>query len=55
VPVIAGCGYGTAIAVDLAKEAERAGADGLLLLPPYLMVPGQEGLAGTSRRSAARR
>jgi 5-dehydro-4-deoxyglucarate dehydratase len=45
VPVIAGCGYGTAIAVDLAKAAEAAGADGVLLLPPYLMVPGQEGLA----------
>ncbi|WP_342356720.1 5-dehydro-4-deoxyglucarate dehydratase [Novosphingobium aerophilum] len=45
VPVIAGCGYGTAIAVDLAQQAEQAGADGLLLLPPYLMVPGQEGLA----------
>src|SRR5579871_6179439 len=43
-PVIAGCGYGTAIAVDLAKSAEKAGADGLLLLPPYLMVPNQEGL-----------
>jgi 5-dehydro-4-deoxyglucarate dehydratase len=43
-PVIAGCGYGTAIAVDLAKSAEKAGADGLLLLPPYLMVPSQEGL-----------
>lgn len=43
-PVIAGCGYGTAIAVDLAQSAEKAGADGLLLLPPYLMVPSQEGL-----------
>jgi 5-dehydro-4-deoxyglucarate dehydratase len=43
-PVIAGCGYGTAIAVELAKSAEAAGADGLLLLPPYLMVPSQEGL-----------
>jgi 5-dehydro-4-deoxyglucarate dehydratase len=43
-PVIAGCGYGTAIAVELAKSAEAAGADGLLLLPPYLMVPNQEGL-----------
>src|SRR6478752_744829 len=43
-PVIAGCGYGTAIAVELAKAAETAGADGLLLLPPYLMVPSQEGL-----------
>src|SRR6185295_16023049 len=36
-PVIAGCGYGTAIAVELAKSAEAAGADGILLLPPYLM------------------
>jgi 5-dehydro-4-deoxyglucarate dehydratase len=44
-PVVAGCGYGTAIAVDLARKAEKAGADGLLLLPPYLMVPGQDGLA----------
>ena len=43
-PVIAGCGYGTAVAVELAKSAEAAGADGLLLLPPYLMVPSQEGL-----------
>ena len=45
VPVIAGCGYGTAIATELAREAERAGADGLLLLPPYLVTPTQDGLA----------
>jgi 5-dehydro-4-deoxyglucarate dehydratase len=45
VPVVAGCGYGTAIAVDLAKAAHTAGADGLLLLPPYLMNSTQEGLA----------
>ncbi|MDB5672844.1 MAG: kdgD [Alphaproteobacteria bacterium] len=45
VPVIAGCGYGTAIAVDLARRAERAGADGLLLLPPYLVNSKPEGLA----------
>lgn len=44
-PVIAGAGYGTAIAVDMARSAERAGADGILLLPPYLMVPSQAGLA----------
>lgn len=44
-PVVAGAGYGTAIAVDLARSAEAAGADGILLLPPFLMVPGQEGLA----------
>jgi 5-dehydro-4-deoxyglucarate dehydratase len=45
VPVIAGCGYGTAIAVDLAREAEKRGADGLLLLPPYLVNSEQAGLA----------
>lgn len=44
VPVVAGCGYGTAIAVELARAAERAGADGILLLPPYLMSPSQEGM-----------
>jgi 5-dehydro-4-deoxyglucarate dehydratase len=43
-PVIAGCAFGTATAVELAKSAEAAGADGLLLFPPYLMVPNQEGL-----------
>jgi len=43
-PVIAGAGYGTAIAVEMARAAEKAGADGILLLPPYLMKPCQEGL-----------
>lgn len=45
VPVLSGCGYGTAMAMDLARRAERAGADGLLLLPPYLVNAKQEGLA----------
>jgi 5-dehydro-4-deoxyglucarate dehydratase len=45
IPVIAGCGYGTAIAVDLAKSAEQAGADGVLLLPQYLTNATQDGLA----------
>lgn len=45
IPVIAGCGYGAAMAVELAKAAERAGADGLLLLPPYLVTGKAEGLA----------
>jgi 5-dehydro-4-deoxyglucarate dehydratase len=43
-PVIAGAGYGTAIAVEMAKNAEKAGADGILLLPPYLMKPSQDGM-----------
>jgi 5-dehydro-4-deoxyglucarate dehydratase len=37
VPVVAGCGYGTAMAKQFAEAAETAGADGLLLLPPYLL------------------
>ena len=45
VPVISGCGYGTAIAVEIARDAEAAGADGVLLLPPYLTNSTQEGLA----------
>ena len=44
VPVIAGCGYGTAIATDMARSAEGAGAAGILLLPPYLVTPSQAGL-----------
>lgn len=45
VPVISGCGYGTAIAVEIAQGAQKAGADGILLLPPYLVGSKQEGLA----------
>ncbi|MGP3771434.1 5-dehydro-4-deoxyglucarate dehydratase [Streptomyces sp. SDT5-1] len=44
VPVVAGAGYGTALAVRYARAAERAGAEGLLAMPPYLVVAGQEGL-----------
>jgi 5-dehydro-4-deoxyglucarate dehydratase len=44
VPVLAGVGYSTAIACQFAREAERAGVDGILALPPYLIVAEQEGL-----------
>ena len=44
VPILAGAGYGTALAVEMAQAAERAGADGILLLPAYLVTPTQEGL-----------
>lgn len=43
-PIIGGCGYGTAMAVAIAKSLEQAGADGLLLLPHYLIAAEQEGL-----------
>jgi 5-dehydro-4-deoxyglucarate dehydratase len=45
VPVIAPSGYGTAMASDLARAAEAAGADGLLLLPPYLTECDRDGIA----------
>src|ERR1700722_5420254 len=45
VPLVAGCGYGTAMAKEFAKAAEEAGADGILLLPPYLVGSEQAGLA----------
>ncbi len=45
VPVLAGCGYGTAMAIEFAKAAESVGADGLLLLPPYLVNGEQSGFA----------
>ncbi|WP_245727480.1 5-dehydro-4-deoxyglucarate dehydratase [Streptomyces vietnamensis] len=44
VPVVAGTGYGTALAIRYARLAEEAGADGLLAMPPYLVVPDQAGL-----------
>ncbi|MFJ9541805.1 5-dehydro-4-deoxyglucarate dehydratase [Streptomyces sp. NPDC101225] len=53
VPVVAGAGYGTALAVRYARLAEEAGADGLLAMPPYLVVAGQEGLLRHYREVAA--
>ena len=44
VPIIAGAGYGTATAIQYAKEAERIGAQGLLLLPHYLTEAGPAGI-----------
>jgi 5-dehydro-4-deoxyglucarate dehydratase len=45
VPVLAGCGYGTAMAKEFAKAAEDEGADGILLLPAYLVNSEAAGLA----------
>jgi 5-dehydro-4-deoxyglucarate dehydratase len=44
VPVVAGCGYGTAMAKQFAEAGEQAGADGILLLPPYLLNADPAGL-----------
>jgi 5-dehydro-4-deoxyglucarate dehydratase len=42
--IVAGCGYGTTIATQMAKDAQAAGADGILLLPHYLVDAPTEGL-----------
>ncbi|WP_306606537.1 5-dehydro-4-deoxyglucarate dehydratase [Paracoccus sp. WLY502] len=48
-PVIAGCGYGTRIACDMAREIEAAGGDGILLLPHYLTEAPADGIANRIR------
>lgn len=42
--IVSGCGYGTELAIDIARSSEKAGADGILLLPHYLIDAPQEGL-----------
>jgi 5-dehydro-4-deoxyglucarate dehydratase len=52
-PVIAGVGYGTKLAGDFVAIAEHAKTDGLLVMPPYLIQPEQEGLYQHYSRIAA--
>ena len=44
VPVVAGVGYGAALAKSYITAAEESGADGLLVLPPYLVSGSQAGV-----------
>ncbi|MBI3667955.1 MAG: 5-dehydro-4-deoxyglucarate dehydratase [Acidobacteria bacterium] len=44
VPVIAGVGFGNRMAVEMAKQAEAAGADGILALPPYYCNASDDGM-----------
>ncbi|OLB64961.1 MAG: 5-dehydro-4-deoxyglucarate dehydratase [Actinobacteria bacterium 13_2_20CM_2_72_6] len=53
-PVVAGVGYGTALAGVFADAAAGAGADGLLAMPPYLADGGQAGLLAHYRALADR-
>jgi len=43
-PVVAGTGFNAGIGADLARRAEKAGADGILALPPWYIAPPEEGL-----------
>ena len=45
VPIIAGAGGGTRLDIQYAQRAEKAGAQGLLLMPHYLTEADQEGVA----------
>ena len=53
VPVYAGAGGSVAQAKQFARAAKEAGADGLLLLPPYLVEVPQAGLVAYVRDVAA--
>jgi len=44
VPVVAGVGFGQRLAVEMAQTAEKAGADGILVFPPYYPNAEDEGL-----------
>jgi len=52
-PVIAGCGYGTRMACDMAQGIEAAGGDGILLLPHYLIGAPQDGIEAHIRAVCA--
>lgn len=45
VPILAGIGGPTRVAIQYAQEAERLGAKGILLLPHYLTETNQDGVA----------
>ena len=53
VPLLAGCGYGTRTAIEFAAAAEKAGADGLLLFPPYLVNSEAAGILEHARALCA--
>src|SRR6202451_4935048 len=45
IPVIASAGFNWPIAIEFAQQAERAGADAILALPPYSHNADEQGLA----------
>jgi 5-dehydro-4-deoxyglucarate dehydratase len=53
IPVIASVGFGPRVGADMAREAEAAGADGILVMPPYYGTPDPAGLLEYYREVAA--
>jgi len=53
IPIIAGVGYGWPLAQTFAKAAEAAGADGILLLPHYLVAAPSAGVLRHVRQVAS--
>lgn len=45
-PVIGGVGFNTPMAVEMARGMENAGADALLVMPPYYLNAPESGLTG---------
>lgn len=43
-PIIGSAGYGTALAIEMAQNSEKAGAAAILLLPHYLTEASQQGI-----------
>jgi 5-dehydro-4-deoxyglucarate dehydratase len=53
VPVVASVGFNARIGADLARRAETAGADAVLVMPPYYATPDPHGLLEYYRQIAA--
>ena len=53
VPVIAGIGFGSHLAIELARAAEDAGAGGILAFPPYYPNADDEGLLAYYRTAGS--
>lgn len=52
-PVVAAVGFNASIGADLARRAEAAGADAILIMPPYYATPDPQGLLAYYQQIAA--
>src|SRR5688500_17902931 len=53
IPVIAGVGFGQRLAIEMAQEAEKAGAGGILAFPTYFPHAEEDRLFGNYRSHGA--